>query len=88
MLSTTECGNWDREFIQQRFVHPLELGRGNAVPLDAAEKFTHRRNINKKLKLLKDVKEDLSQIVVHPWFYLCNKDRYPSWEGKHDTRVS
>jgi hypothetical protein len=26
-------------------------------------------------------------VVVLPWFYVCNPDRYPSWVGSHDTRL-
>lgn len=41
---------------------------------------------------LRIVKVDLSnkkmsEICVLPWFYDCNRDRYPVWEGGHDTRL-
>jgi len=65
----------------------LELGLSSSIPLTGAENAAHRRIVNNRIKLLKDIDEDLTQIVVHPWFYLCNKNRFPAWEGKHDTRV-
>ena len=56
--------------------------------LDKLENQMQRRAQNSRIKLLKEVQEDLSKIVVFPWFYVCNKKRYPAWEGKHDTRVT
>ena len=85
-LSATECGDWTKEFIQKWFSGPLDSFRGTHS-LEGSESFIQRRQKNKHLKLLANVKEDLSRIVYHPWFYVCNKNRYPAWEGQHDTRV-
>lgn len=30
---------------------------------------------------------EMSEICVLPWFYDCNRLRYPTWEGGHDTRL-
>ena len=86
MLSATECGAWTKETIQTHFTGPL---KSNLVTksLEGIENFYHRRATNKHLKLIKNVKHNLTSIVLHPWFYLCNKSRYPAWEGKHDSRV-
>ena len=86
LLSATECGNWTKETIQQWFSGPLESFR-ETHSLEGSEAYIQRRNKHKHLKFLTDIKEDLSKIVVHPWFYVCNKNRYPAWEGKHDSRV-
>ena len=84
-LSATECGNWDKAQIDENFREPLRKGNGS---LNYMENYLHRRNKNSKIHLLKDIKEDLSKIVKVPWFYACNKNRYPSWEGRHDSRVT
>ena len=86
MLSTTECGDWTKETIQTELSKPLEAFH-NVHSLKAIENKFNQRKKHKRLKLIKDVREDLSDIVVYPWFYACNKKRYPVWEGKHDPRV-
>jgi hypothetical protein len=30
---------------------------------------------------------ELEGIVYHPWFYECNRARYPRWEWKNDSRL-
>ncbi|CAL8130222.1 unnamed protein product [Orchesella dallaii] len=30
---------------------------------------------------------EYNMLVKLPWFYDCNRERYPLWEGKHDTRL-
>ncbi|KAG4072855.1 hypothetical protein HA402_002598 [Bradysia odoriphaga] len=32
-------------------------------------------------------KSEMKEICVLPWFYDCNRNRYPVWEGGHDTRL-
>lgn len=86
MLSATECGKWTSKSIQEFFsshIHPFRKTNS----LENMETYFHRRSKNKHLKLLSDIKEDLSTIIYYPWFYSCNKNRYPAWEGKHDSRV-
>ena len=29
----------------------------------------------------------LKDLLYYPWFYECNRDRYPRWENKPDTRL-
>jgi len=37
---------------------------------------------------ISDVEPKLLENIVHiPWFLDCNRDRYPYWDGKHDTRL-
>ena len=87
MFSSTECGTWDKSRIKKTFVDPLEKGKGR---LDYMESQFHKRvtHLGNKLHRIKDIKEDLSNIIKVPWFYTCNKKRYPSWQGKHDTRIT
>ena len=85
-LSATECGAWTTERIHNFFTEHI-TPYNESHSLEVFETFIERRNVNKKLKLLSDIKEDLSKIIVPPWFYICNKERYPAWEGKHDSRV-
>lgn len=44
-----------------------------------------------RLKTLQDWKKEneteFKKIVIFPWFYDCNRDRYPMWEGRHDDRI-
>jgi len=42
-----------------------------------------------RLTSLQDMEEELRDtgIVPLPWLYSCNRERYPSWEGNHDTRL-
>ncbi|CAL8127741.1 unnamed protein product [Orchesella dallaii] len=31
--------------------------------------------------------KEYEQVVYIPWFYNCNRQRYPAWEGFHDLRL-
>ena len=90
LLSQTECGKdgsgrMGRRMIREAFTIPLKMENSS---LTYMEKYHHQRNKDKRIRLLKDIPDDLSNIVNVPWFYACNPSRYPSWEGKHDSRVS
>ena len=85
VLSSTECGKFDKSVVGKLFTGPLKQGNGS---LNYMEKLFQKRVKNTKLRLMKDIKDDLSKIVKVPWFYACNQDRYPSWQGKHDLRVT
>ena len=85
MFSSTECGKFGKGRINQVFTEPINLGNGTLSYMEAK---SQERVKNTKLKLRKDIREDLSKIIKVPWFYACNKNRYPSWEGKHDSRVT
>lgn len=30
---------------------------------------------------------EMTEICILPWFYACNRNRYPVWEDMHDTRL-
>ena len=86
MLSFTECGAWTTESVHKFFTeHIIPFNESHS--LEVFETFVQRRKKNQRIKLLSNIKQDLSKIIVPPWFYICNKDRYPAWEGKHDSRV-
>jgi hypothetical protein len=43
---------------------------------------------NPKVKPLSEIPAKLLEgIVYHPWFYECNRARYPRWEWKSDSRL-
>lgn len=86
-FSSTECVEFDKKQIKQLFTDPLSIGKGK---LDYMEAQFHKRvtHLGNRLRKITDIKEDLSAITKAPWFYDCNKERFPSWEGKHDSRVT
>ena len=86
ILSATECSP-NQEQIQTWFKNPLK-NFSDTHSLNGIEALIEKRKNLKNLKLIKDVEEDLSAVIVRPWFYECNPDRYPAWIGKHDLRVS
>jgi hypothetical protein len=46
------------------------------------------RKANKRIKPLSEIPaKSLEGIVYHPWFYECNRARYPRWEWKSDSRL-
>ena len=83
-LSATECEKFDKTIIDQYILTPLENGKGS---LKEMERIFQNRAKNKNLHLLTEIDTDLTKIVKIPWFYDCNRNRYPSWDGKHDSRV-
>ena len=86
-FSSTECGKFDKKRIKEVFTDPLNIGKGK---LDYMESQFHKRvtHLGNRLSKISDINEDLGAIIKVPWFYSCNKERYPSWEGKHDSRVT
>ena len=83
VLSATECGDSYHIFPDVGITYLQENHS-----LEKLENELHKRVKNPRLKLLKNVQEDLSQIAGLPWFYKCNSQRYPAWKGEHDTRVT
>ena len=46
------------------------------------------QSTNRRIKKLNSLNpSDITGIVYLPWFYDCNRDRYPRWEGKPDSRM-
>ena len=41
-----------------------------------------------RIQKLNDIPyEEIKDIVYVPWFYDCNRNRYPRWEGRPDSRI-
>ena len=41
-----------------------------------------------RLVKLKDISPKfLKGVIYYPWFFECNRDRYPRWDGKPDSRL-
>ena len=87
VLSATECGKWNNATVYNLFRKNLRPAR-NKYSLEDFESHIQNRKQSEHLKLLSEIKEDLSDIIYLPWFYACNKYRYPSFIGKHDSRVT
>ena len=87
LLSATECSEWTKQDLRAWFIEPLS-NYTDTHSLEGIENFIHKRKNHTHIQLIKDVKEDLSEVISRPWFYECNKERYPAWQGKHDTRVN
>ncbi|CAL8097734.1 unnamed protein product [Orchesella dallaii] len=49
------------------------------------------KQFNRRITSMENFKRqfpyEYKQIVQIPWFYNCNRNRYPSWEGLRDTRL-
>ena len=82
-LSASECGDAKHIFPQEGIQYLLYN-----QSLVLLEQEFEKRKTNARIKPLKEVERELSSIAVLPWFYNCNKQRYPAWDGKHDSRVS
>ncbi len=39
------------------------------------------------LKKVEQIDSEKDDFVVLPWFYNCNRERYPAWERKSDSRL-
>ena len=83
-LSATECGNSDHIFSEDGIKYLLE----NHSLKKLEEVYEKRVKYGERIQMLTHVGYDLSKIVVLPWFYKCNSQRYPAWKGEHDTRVT
>lgn len=45
------------------------------------------KNFTSRIKAVDLSNKEMKEICVLPWFYDCNRARYPVWEGGHDTRL-
>ena len=69
----------------------VELGNAfnsNSVAAFEAKLALPYGHPNKRVKPLSEIAaKDLEGIVYYPWFYQCNRARYPRWEWKSDSRL-
>ncbi|CAL8127747.1 unnamed protein product [Orchesella dallaii] len=56
----------------------MELGE---VPTSFNDRIMSMERLKKKFP------REYEKVVHIPWFYECNRDRYPAWEGLHDSRL-
>jgi hypothetical protein len=82
-ISCTECGPWGErimEDIEEKVkadrIRELEIKHG-AVP---------KGNMPRIVNLTK-IQDKMTDVAILPWFYDCNRMRYPVWESGHDTRL-
>ena len=87
MLSATECLP-NAIFTKQIMQSLAKTLVSDTRSLKEIETLMQARKNLTNLKMIKDVNEDMSAVIVRPWFYECNPERYPAWLGMHDTRVS
>jgi len=83
-ITCTECHLlWDQqklEYIADRIradeLVELEKELGKIPP-----------GYEKRMKTLWELGSEMKETAILPWFYACNRRRYPVWEGKHDSRL-
>lgn len=82
-LSCTECSPYSSAQIsnlvkrlEKNEIRKLEV-EYNAIP----------SSILNRVVPLETIAEEMKEIAILPWFYACNRKRYPVWEGGHDTRL-
>ena len=90
IISASEFNNFNHRFPKEEEGITYLLANHSLKKMEEHlhKRMTHQNNIKLPIQLLNDTKEDLSKIVYVPWFYECNKERYPAWKGEHDNRVS
>jgi hypothetical protein len=73
---------WVKDMISKA----LQVNNSLAA-MDAEMSLPWEASRHKWKKISKVPPSQLKGIVYHPWFYDCNRDRYPRWEGKPDSRL-
>jgi len=75
-----ECGPFDDDFI-------AAAQRGDLAHLRT--RFSHASLQGRIVSLEEAASQDatFNHQRVLPWYYLCNRDRYPAWELRRDTRI-
>ncbi len=68
----------------QRLSKYLKEGDVKNMEIDLAATPQYYKN---RLKRVDVSNSEMKEICVLPWFYDCNRKRYPVWEDGHDTRL-
>jgi hypothetical protein len=82
-LTCTECNpNLDMirtiiNFIEKKDIFAMESFFGEEYSVI----------YKKRIFPINIVDKEIKDVMIQPWFYACNKERYPYWERKHDTRL-
>jgi hypothetical protein len=82
-ISCTECGPWDDKLTENI---ETKIKAGRIEELEEELRVLPNR-IMSRIVNLAEVKDIMTEIAILPWFYDCNRNRYPVWEGGHDTRL-
>jgi len=84
-LSCTECSPFSpdemtaiEKQLREKKLRELEIQYG-ATPRGNMNRIANLNTIPEKHRM--------KEIAILPWFYDCNRNRYPVWEGGHDTRL-
>ncbi|KAJ6640757.1 hypothetical protein Bhyg_05689 [Pseudolycoriella hygida] len=82
--STASESNLETLHDVQKLSKYLKAGDVITMEVDFAEIPTKLKNRIKQVDLSNN---EMKEICILPWFYDCNRSRYPVWEGGHDTRL-
>jgi len=88
-LTCTECNNQGRSQQTMRKQISAAVKEQSWVEM---EKYWSRQPEALKNRIPKISESGMSaaeakKVIYLPWFYDCNRDRYPLWESKHDSRL-
>jgi hypothetical protein len=82
-LTATEGGARDRLWVEL-----AKAFNSNHLAAWEAKLALPNGHPNSRVKPLSEIPaKELEGIVYHPWFYECNRARYPRWEWKSDSRL-
>ncbi|EPZ36962.1 hypothetical protein O9G_001407 [Rozella allomycis CSF55] len=81
-LSCTECGININDF--EHWYDMLSKGKLHELEFELAKEYPGNE---KRIVPLSSLNDQNRKAVSIPWFYECNKQRFPQWERKHDTRL-
>lgn len=85
---TQSEGSYD--YLKQVAEFPKHIPKMTIQELETFYSEDYTKNLKFRLFGLERVKfidPEKDAIVYLPWYYNCNRDRYPSWEKRHDTRL-
>ena len=82
-LSCSECSPYSAEEIK---VIVQRLQKNEVRELERSYAATPIGALNRIVQL-SSIEEEMKEIAILPWFYDCNRNRYPVWEDGHDSRL-
>lgn len=82
-VTATEGGLRSLENLQQLSKY---LKTGDIVNMEVDLAATPKMHM-RKITQVNLTETEMKEICVLPWFYDCNRKRYPVWEDGHDTRL-
>lgn len=82
-MTATECGPQSLSTLQT-FSKYLKIGDIRNMERDLGATPT---TFKSRLYPVDIGDPEMKEICILPWFYDCNRHRYPVWEDGHDTRL-